>query len=117
MKNTSFKHNPEFWNFLYHAVNDKLHDSIANSELQPSPNFEEDRMSRFWGDFFEQVLGIGRTAVLEEAYGKLSHFLKPGLDPNEPSVSEMLYYAELANRFGSDEVEFDEIYPIPTSTR
>lgn len=110
MTTKSFPMKKEFFNYLYNAVNDKLHESIENSALTPHSESGDERVSEFWGDFFEQVFQIDRKALLEKSYGRLSNLIKPGYDINEPSLNQILYYAELANICGTEELDFDEIY-------
>jgi len=72
------------------------------------------REPQFWGDFFEQVLGVDRNDVLTEMEARLSKFFNIDYDIKDPFVANVLYHAKLKDLCGHDELEFSEIYP-PTS--
>jgi hypothetical protein len=110
MKKQKFEINENFFNFMYHALNEKLNSSLKKSDYQESEKSLDERVLVFWGDFFEQVLGLDRDEVLNKSYKYLAPFLSDKFDQSDPMCASILYHAELAGICGASEKDFDEIY-------
>ncbi len=111
MKKDKFDFKPEFFSFMYHALLEKL---LASTEELTIVNDEpvlDERVLDFWGDFFEQVVGVDRNEVLEKTYQRLSRVITPEMKLSDPVVRNILFHAELCSLCGGgQELEFDEIY-------
>ena len=109
MKNKQFKFNQELFNFVINAVKEKLNTSIKQSEFENKKEFDA-RLAAFWGDFFEQVLGVDRDEVIKKNYTKIFEFLKKGVKLSDPTFVKCLYLMELLDVSGEVDLSFDEIY-------
>lgn len=110
------KFKPEFFSFIYHALMEKLLASTQELAIVNDELILDERVLDFWGDFFEQVVGIDRNKVLEKTYQRLSRVMTPEMKLSDPVVRNILFHAELCNLSGGgQELGFDDIYE-PAST-
>jgi len=109
----TYEMKPHFFNFLYHAALEKLNESEFDPEYTDSRQIINVKHPDFWGDFFEQVLGLDRDQVLKETWADLSQFFAADCDASDPVITNILYHAKLTDLFGHEELEFSEIYPLP----
>ena len=112
MNKKKFEFNEKFFNFMYQTLSEKLASSTEALTILDDQMFFDERVLDFWGDFFEQVLGVDRNEVLEKTYQRLSRVLSPEMKLTDPLVKSILYQAEIANLCGDEvlELEFDDIY-------
>jgi len=112
MNKKNFEFNEKFFNFMYQTLSEKLASSTEALTILNDQMFFDERVLDFWGDFFEQVLGVDRNEVLEKTYQRLSRVLSPEMKLTDPLVKSLLYQAEIANLCGDEvlELEFDDIY-------
>lgn len=112
MNKKNFEFNEKFFNFMYQTLSEKLASSTEALTIRDDQMFFDERVLDFWGDFFEQVLGVDRNEVLEKTYERLSRVLSPEMKLTDPLVKSILYQAEIANLCGDEvfELEFDDIY-------
>jgi hypothetical protein len=112
MKKKNFEFDKKFFNFMYQTLSEKLASSTEVLTILNDQMFFDERVLDFWGDFFEQVLGVDRNEVLEKTYQRLSRVLSPEMKLTDPLVKSLLYQAEIANLCGDEvlELEFDDIY-------
>lgn len=115
MKKKEFELNEKFFNFMYQTLSEKLASSTEELTILDDQMLFDERVLDFWGDFFEQVLGVDRKEVLEKTYQRLSPVLTSKMNLTDPLVRNILYHAEIANLCGHEEsrfpLEFDDIYP------
>jgi len=111
MKQNKFEFKPEFFNFMYHAILEKLYAETLNSEYLDELGVVDKRVPIVLGDVFEQIFGIDRNDVLKNSYKRLGKYFKVESNPSDPVIAQMLLCAELSQMCGSEELEFDEIYP------
>ena len=96
---------------MYHALMEKLSDSTEELTTVNDKLVLDLRVLDFWGDFFEQVVGVDRNEILEKTYKRLSRVITPQMKLSDPVVRNILFHAELSSLCGGgQELEFDEIY-------
>ena len=111
MEKKKFVRNEKFFNFMYHALMDKLINSTEELTYVDDKLVLDKRVLDFWGDFFEQVVGVDRNEVLEKTYKRLSRVITPQMKLSDPIVRNILFHAELCSLCGGgQEIEFDSIY-------
>ena len=99
----------EFFNFMLHALVLKLETTLEESSYTDDKSKAE-RAATLWGDFLEQVFQVDRSELLEDTYLRLYPFLKKGIKKSDPSLVKNLYYIEISDLCGIEDLGFDEIY-------
>lgn len=116
MKKTKFDSKPEFFNFMYHALLEKLLASTEELTIVNDEPILDERVLDFWGDFFEQVVGVDRNEVLEKTYQRLYRVMTPQMKLSDPVVRNILFHAALCSLSGGgQELGFDDIYELASA--
>jgi len=94
---------------MLHALVLKLETSIEESSYTADKSKAE-CAAALWGDFLEQVFQVDRSELLEDTYLRMYPFLKKGVKKSDPSLVKTLYYIEICDLCGFEDLGFDKIY-------